>query len=77
MEKAKFEYFPFSKVFNKTLEEGDRKEGLLKRLKNIEDKNKEQLHGMEYQGERQLDVINKQGKKTARIHQKTRKANKK
>ena len=73
MEKAKFEYSPFSKVFNKTLEEGDRKEGLLKRLKNIEDKNKEQLHGMEYQGERQLDMINKQGKKQQELIKKQEK----
>ena len=43
VEQAKFEYSPLCKVFNKGLEEEDRKEGLLKRLKNIEDKNKEQL----------------------------------
>ena len=37
---AKFEYSPLGKVFNKELSEEDKKEGLLKRLKNIEDKNK-------------------------------------
>ena len=42
LEKAKFGYFPLDKAFNKGLEEDDKKEGLLKRLKNIEDKNKEQ-----------------------------------
>ena len=31
------------KIFNKGLSEDDKKEGLFKRLKNIEDKNKEQL----------------------------------
>ena len=43
-EQAKFEYSPLGKIFNKWLEkEEDKKEGLLKRLKNIEDKNEEQL----------------------------------
>ena len=43
IEKAKFEYSPFDKVFNKGLDESDKKEGLLKRLKNIEDKGEDQL----------------------------------
>ena len=44
VEQAKFEYSPLGKIFNKGLkEEKDKKEGLLKRLKNIEDKNEEQL----------------------------------
>ena len=43
IQKAKFEYSPLGKVFNKGLEESDKKEGLLKRLKNIEDKSREQL----------------------------------
>ena len=38
-EKSKFEYSPLGKVFNKGLDESDKKEGLLKRLKNIEGKN--------------------------------------
>ena len=38
IQKAKFEYFPLVKVFNKRLDENDKKEGLLKRLENIEDK---------------------------------------
>ena len=41
----------------------DKKEGLLKRLKNIEGKNKDQLDEIEYQGQKQLDVIKKQRKK--------------
>ena len=48
-------------VFNKGLDEKDRKEGLLKRLKNIEDKN--QLDEIEYQVEKQIDAIKEQGKK--------------
>ena len=42
-EKAKFEYSPLGKMVNKGLSEEDKKDGLLKRLKNIEDKNKELL----------------------------------
>ena len=39
VEQAKFEYSPLGKVFTKGLEkEEDKKEGVLKRLKNIEDK---------------------------------------
>ena len=38
VEKLKYEYSPFSKFFNKELEGEDNKAGLLKRLKNIEDK---------------------------------------
>ena len=40
VEQAKFEYSPLGKIFNKGLSEDDKKEGVLKRLKNIEDKNK-------------------------------------
>ena len=40
VEQAKFEYSPLGKIFNKGLSEDDKKEGILKRLKNIEDKNK-------------------------------------
>ena len=49
--------------FNKGLDESDKKEGLLKRLKNTEGQNKEQLDGIKYQGERQVDMTHKQGKK--------------
>ena len=38
VEQAKFEYSPLGKIFNEGLSEDDKKEGLLKRLKNI-DKN--------------------------------------
>ena len=43
IEQTKFEYSPLGKIFNMRLNKDDRKEGLFRRLKNIEDKNKEQL----------------------------------
>ena len=43
VEQAKFEYSPLGKTFNKGLDKDDQKEWLFKRLKNIEDKNEEQL----------------------------------
>ena len=36
-------------MFDKGLEKDDKKEGVLKRLKNIEGKNKEQLKAIKYQ----------------------------
>ena len=60
IQKAEFGYSPLGKVFNKRLHES---EGLLKRLKNIEVKNKDQLNEIEYQEERKLDAFEKQGKK--------------
>ena len=41
VEQAKFEYYPLGKVFNKGIQK-DKKEGLLKRLKNIKGKNHNQ-----------------------------------
>ena len=38
LQKAKFGYSPLGQVFNKGLKEKEKSEGLLKRLKNIEDK---------------------------------------
>ena len=40
---AKFEYSPLGKVFTDGLDKSDRNEGLLKRLKNIEDRNNNQF----------------------------------
>ena len=37
------EYFPLGKVFTKGLNKEDKKDGLCKRLKNVEDKNEELL----------------------------------
>ena len=42
-EQTKFEYSPLGKVFIDGLNKIDKKEGLLKRLKNIEDKSNNQL----------------------------------
>ena len=42
-EQAKFEYLPLGKVFTDGLDKSDRKEGLLKRLKNIEDRSNNKL----------------------------------
>ena len=43
VEPAKFDYSPLSKFFERGLKEENKKEGLLKRLKNIEDESEAQL----------------------------------
>ena len=43
VEQARFEHSPLGKVFDKGLTEEDKKEGILKRLRNIEDKSEKQL----------------------------------
>ena len=43
VEQAWFEYSPLCKFLNRGLKEEDKKEGLLKRLKNIKEKSKEKL----------------------------------
>ena len=57
VERAKFEYSPLGKIFNKCLSEDDKKEGILKRRKNIEGKNEEQLKVIGDQGKKQLEEI--------------------
>ena len=58
VERDKFEYSPLGKVFTKDLEkEEHKKEGIFKRFKNIESKNKAQLKVIEDQGKKQLDAI--------------------
>ena len=42
-EQAKFEYLPLGKAFTDGLDKSDRNESLLKRFKNIEDRNNNQL----------------------------------
>ena len=59
VQKSKFEYSPLGKVFNKGLDESNKKEGLLKRLKNIEGKNKDKLDAIIDQGEKQLQILAK------------------
>ena len=56
VEQAKFEYSPLGKVFNQGLEKEDKKEGLLRRLKNIEDKNEEQLQMIKNKNSRDLTI---------------------
>ena len=46
VQKAKFEYSPLGQVFNKGLDASEKQEGLLKRLKNIEDKTDNQLQAI-------------------------------
>ena len=57
VDQAKFEYSPLGKIFNKGLSEEDKKEGLLKKLKDIEGKNEEQLKATEDQRKQQLEEI--------------------
>ena len=60
VEQVKFEYSPLGKIFNKGLDkDDDKKEGLLERLKNIEDKNKEELKAIEDQKEIQTKLISR------------------
>ena len=57
VQKAKFKYSPLGQAFNKELDFSERQEGLLKRLKNIEDKTDDQLVAIRDQGDRQLDLL--------------------
>ena len=43
VKQVKFEYSPLGRVFNRELKEADKKEGLVKRVKSIDDKNEEPL----------------------------------
>ena len=54
VERTKFEYSPLGKIFNKGLSDGDKTEGLFKRLENIKDTSLAQLQAIKYQGEKQL-----------------------
>ena len=62
VEQARFVYFPLGKFFNEGLTEEDKKEGLLRSVKNIEDKNEKLLKTIE-DNERQLKAIENQEKK--------------
>ena len=57
--KAKFEYSPLGELFNTGLDKNEKREGLLKRLKNIEDKTNNQLRAIECQKDRQLALVKK------------------
>ena len=67
VQKAKFEYSPLGQVFNKVLGFNEKQEGLLKRLKKIEDKTDNQLDLIRDQGDRQLDLIGNFNKGKKRI----------
>ena len=58
VEQAKFEYSPLGKIFNKGLSEKDKKEGLLKIVKNIEDKNEKSLEVKNKANENIKEVTN-------------------
>ena len=60
VEQAKFDYSPLNKFFNKGLEEKDKKERLLKRLKNMEEKKAKQLKAIEDQERNNLMQLKKQ-----------------
>ena len=62
VEQAKFEYFPLGKIFNKGLTEESKKEGLLKRLENIKDKNEELLNVFNTTNKASKNKINTQNK---------------
>ena len=49
VQKAKFEYSHLGQVFNKGLHKNEKQEGLLKKLKNSEDKTDNQLKAIEGQ----------------------------
>ena len=74
IEQARFEYSPLGKVLNKGLSEDDKKEGLFKRLKSIEDKNEVQLKGIEDKNEKQSNKNLKSIKSMSYFSQLTTKA---
>ena len=57
VEQARFEYSSFGKTFNIGLKKEEKIEGLLKRLKNFENKKEEQLKVIEDQKEVQTKII--------------------
>ena len=62
-EQAKFDYSPLGKVFKKGLDEEDKKEGLLKSVKIIGDKNDKLLKAIQEKNKKQWKAIENQGKK--------------
>ena len=74
VEQTKFEYSPLGKIFNKWLDKDNQKEGLFKRLKNIEDKNEMQLKAIADHGRKQLDTNSKSLKSISYFSQLSTKA---
>ena len=64
-EHANFEYSPLGKVFIDGLDKSDKKEGLLKRLKNIEDKSNNQLLAIRDINKPMIKGINNGGYKSS------------
>ena len=69
VEQAKFDYSPLGKIFNKGLSEDDKKEGLFKRLKNIENAQKNLIRdddneSIYYRARSEFDDENEKNKKT-------------
>ena len=60
IEQRKFEYSPFGKVLTKGLDKDDQKVELFKRLKNVEDENKETLEKIKNQKTKKPDNKNSQ-----------------
>ena len=63
IEQAKFEYSPLGKIFNKGLSQDDKKEGILKWLKNIKNKNEELINRFSTTNKAPKIKINNQSKK--------------
>ena len=63
IERAKFEYSPLGKVFSKGLSKEDKKEGLLKGLKNIKDKIEELINTLSTTNKTSTNKTNIQSKK--------------
>ena len=60
VELAKLEYSPLGKIFNKGLSKDDKKEGILKRLENIKDRNDELLNTFNTTNKSSKNKINTQ-----------------
>ena len=56
-QQARFNYSPLTKLVNMGLKDEEKKDGLLKRLKNFEDKSEEQLKTITGKNEGQLEAI--------------------
>ena len=63
VDQAKVEYSSLGKKFNNGLSEDDKKEGILKRLENIKDKNDELLNTINTTNKASKNKINNQSKK--------------
>ena len=59
VEQARFEYSPLGKNFNTGLDKDDKKEGLFKRIKTIEDKSGEHLEVIKDQEEKPFKEVGK------------------